>query len=120
MATSSGIGFRNPNLSYPEYVDVRDQSRSFDARGGLHDGRQPATPDPREDTAQRKVGMAVSGNMFDAMGVRPLVGRGFRADEDRPGQPVPVVVLDHDEWARSFGSSPDVVGIHHPHRRQPI
>ena len=34
MATSSGIGFRNPNLSYPEYVDVRDQSRSFDALVG--------------------------------------------------------------------------------------
>src|SRR5687768_13283505 len=29
-ATAPGIGFRNPRLSYPDYVDLRDRSRSFD------------------------------------------------------------------------------------------
>jgi predicted permease len=109
MATSSGIGFRNASLSYPEYVDVRDQSRSFDAVVA-YTIFATSYAVRRDDTAQRKVGMFVSGNTFDAMGVRPQVGRGFRADEDRPGRPVPVVVLDHDEWVRSFDSSPDVVG----------
>src|SRR6185503_18136433 len=29
-ALAPGVGFRNPRLSYPEYLDVRDQSRSFE------------------------------------------------------------------------------------------
>ena len=109
MATSTGTGFRNPNLSAAEYVDVRDRSRSFD--GVVAYTLAPASfAVSREQTAQRKVGMAVSGNLFDAMGVRPAYGRAFRADEDQAGRPVPVVVLDHDEWVRSFGSNPGVVG----------
>ena len=70
MATSTGTGFRNPNLSAPEYVDVRDRSHSFD---GVVAYTMVATSFAvsREQTAQRKVGMAVSGNFFDAMGVRP-------------------------------------------------
>ena len=65
--------------------------------------------------------MAVSGNMFDAMGVRPLRRpRASAPTRIEPGQPVPVVVLDHDEWARSFGSNPDVVGIDRPRSAEPI
>jgi len=108
MATTAGT-LRNLNLSYPEYVDIRDQSRSFDAVVA-YTVFATSYSIRREDTAQRKIGMFVSGNMLDAMGVRPHVGRGFRGDEDRAGQPVAVVVLDHDEWMRSFNSSPDVVG----------
>jgi predicted permease len=109
MATSAGTGFRNPNLSAAEYVDIRDRSRSFD---GVVAYTLVATgyAVSREQTAQRKIGMAVSGNMFDAMGVRPAYGRAFRADEDQVGRPVSVVVLDYDEWVRSFGSNPAVVG----------
>ena len=51
------------------------------------------------------------------MGVRPAHGRAFLADEDQAGRPVPVVVLDHDEWARSFGSNPGVIGSTIRHRR---
>ena len=40
-----------------------------------------------DEPAQRKVGMTASGNLFDAMEVRPILGRAFRADEDRvPGR----------------------------------
>jgi predicted permease len=109
MATSAGTGFRNPNLSPAEYLDIRDGSRSFD--GVVAYSLVPTSfALTREQTAQRKVGMAVSGNLFDAMGVRPAYGRAFRAGEDQAGRPVPVAVLDHDEWVGTFGSNPAVIG----------
>lgn len=91
---ANGTGFRNPRLSAAEYMDIRDRSQSFD--GVVAYTIAPASfAVSREQTAQRKVGMAVSGNLFDVMGVRPAYGRAFRADEDQTGRPVQVVVLDH-------------------------
>jgi hypothetical protein len=57
-----------------------------------------------------KYGALVSGNFFSVLGVRPELGRGFRADEDKvPGRDA-VVVLSHDLWTTEFASSPDVIG----------
>ena len=42
--------------------------------------------------------------------VRPLLGRGFTADEAEPGRDA-VVILTHAYWRRRFGSNPDVLGI---------
>ena len=46
---------------------------------------------------------------FDALGVQPILGRGFREGDDRPGAD-PVVLLGHDLWRERYGSSPDIVG----------
>ena len=72
-ALAPGVGFRNPRLSYPEYRDVRDQSRSFE---GLVAYALTITSFARapHESVQRKAGMAVSGNLFDAMSVRPHSG----------------------------------------------
>lgn len=108
-ALAPGVGFRNPRLSYPEYVDVRDQSRSFDGLTAytlVLTGLARAADQPTE----RKAGMAVSGNLFEAMRVRPALGRSFRADEDQIGRRSAVTVLDHDEWVQDFASDPQTVG----------
>ena len=56
--------------------------------------------------------MAVSGNYFDAMSVRPALGRWFRADEDQvPGRDA-VVVLDYDEWQQRFAGDPAIIDRH--------
>lgn len=61
---------------------------------------------------QVSLGSLVSGNFFDAMGVRPVLGRGFRQDEDIvPGRDA-VVVLSHRLWQSSFGADPAIVGRH--------
>src|SRR5215510_5900037 len=98
-------------LSYPEYVDVRDQSRSFSGivAYGLVVTSFVNRPD---EPAQRRAGMAVSGNYFDAMQVRPALGRWFRTDEDQvPGRDA-VMVLDHDEWQQRFAGDPTIVDRH--------
>jgi predicted permease len=46
---------------------------------------------------------------FDAMGVRPILGRGFTAADDTPHAP-PVIVLSYGTWMRRFGGNPAIVG----------
>src|SRR6185369_9340600 len=77
---------RPGNLSYPNYVDYRDRNRSFDGLVAfkLHPLGFAATADA---LPQLKYGMMVSGNLFQAMGVEPSLGRSFRPDEDEvPGR----------------------------------
>ena len=62
-----------------------------------------------ETAPERVVGARVSANYFDVMGVRPILGRTFTADEDRPGNDR-VVVLSHRLWTRRFGASESAVG----------
>jgi predicted permease len=105
-------GFAPPQsaaLSYPDYLDVRDQAQSFESLVAyrLVVATFAARPD---DFARRMFGVAVSGNLFDTLGVQPALGRAFAADEDRVGSRDPVVVLDHDTWMREFGGDGSAVG----------
>ena len=101
-------GFGNRNVSYPDYVDLRDRTKSL--RNLVAYTFVITTFANRVDEpAQRKVGMTVSGNLFDAMEVRPALGRTFQPDEDRVAGRNPVVVLDHDEWTQQFAADPAIV-----------
>jgi putative ABC transport system permease protein len=51
----------------------------------------------------------VSGTFFDTLGIRPLLGRALRPEDDVPNGPA-VAVLNHEAWVRRFGSDPGVVG----------
>ena len=51
----------------------------------------------------------VSGNFFDVLGSRPVLGRSLHAQDDVLGA-APVVVLGHAAWRRLFGEDPGVVG----------
>ena len=53
--------------------------------------------------------MRVTANLPDLLGVSPILGRSFRADEDAPGRNQ-VVLLGHGLWQRRFGADPDVIG----------
>jgi predicted permease len=59
---------------------------------------------------QRVFGELVSGNYFDALGVRPSHGRTFLPDEDTTPNLRPVVVISHNFWQRRFGGNPAIVG----------
>src|SRR5262245_21219401 len=103
-------GFAPPQsaaLSYPDYLDVRDQSQSFASLFAYR--LVVATFATRtDDVARRAFGVAVSGNLFEALRVQPAMGRTFGVEEDRPGR-APVVVLDHDTWVREFASDANVL-----------
>lgn len=57
----------------------------------------------------RLQGSAVSANLFSVLGVKPELGRSFRAGEDQPGQDN-VVILSHELWEQKFGGDPNVIG----------
>jgi len=66
--------------------------------------------DRPDQPAQRKFGMAVSGNLFDTLRVQPALGRVFGVEEDRVVGRSPVVVLDHDTWQLEFAGDPGILG----------
>src|SRR5260370_198612 len=59
--------------------------------------------------AERLSGYMISAEFFSTLGVQPVLGRTFRADDDQVGR-APVVILGGGLWKRKFGSSPDVIG----------
>lgn len=61
------------------------------------------------EAAEHVQGQRVSPGFFEALGVRPALGRGFTREEGRPGQALRLV-LGYALWQRSFGGDPDVVG----------
>lgn len=104
-------GFATPTaaaLSYPDYEEVRDRNRSFSSLAGFR--LIVASFANRSDQpAQRTFGMAVSGNLFDMLGVQPVLGRALGVADDRVGRDAGVV-LDHDLWQQQFAGDPNVVG----------
>lgn len=52
----------------------------------------------------------VSGNYFSVLGIALERGRGFLDEEDRVGDPQPVVVLSHDAWQNRLGGDPRIIG----------
>src|SRR5215813_247271 len=95
------------NFSYPIYKDYRDQNNVFDGllaysetAMNLNEGGQP----------ERIMGVLVSGNYFDTLGVTPALGRAFLPEEDRTPGAHPVAVVSYGLWQRRFGADPKLVG----------
>ncbi len=59
--------------------------------------------------AKRLSGYMISADFFSTLGVQPILGRTFLADDDQVGG-APVAILGGGFWSREFGSSPDVIG----------
>jgi macrolide transport system ATP-binding/permease protein len=106
--TPSGTAGR---VSYPDYLDFRDKNQSFSGLVAYDLTVLGFAPDQKTQ-AQMRIGLAVSGNFFQALGTEPRLGRGFRPDEDKvPGRDA-VVVLGNDLWKNEFHSDPSVIGRH--------
>jgi len=98
---------KDANESYPDYLDLRDRNRSFDAvalytisTAGLDTGKDPS----------QVMGYEVSGNYFDALRIQPYLGRFFhRADEHGPNS-APYIVLSYAYWQSHFPDERGVVG----------
>src|SRR2546425_8828259 len=80
------------NVSYADYLDFRDKSRSFDDMIAYVPLPAAFSRDAATQS-QLKVVSLVSGNFFRALGVEPQLGRGFRTAEDQPAGTDAVVVL---------------------------
>ena len=99
-----------PGQSYPNYVDIRDRSTSFDALGGYRVAPMSVETASTGAQPRRAWGYIVTGNYFDLLGVHPAVGRFFHAEDDVHPGAAPLAVLSYDEWMAHFDGSPSVIG----------
>jgi macrolide transport system ATP-binding/permease protein len=96
------------NLSYPNYVDFRDRNKVFSSLAAYCFNAANMSVQARENF--RVWGFEASGNYFETLGVKPLLGRFLGpAEDDKPGGN-PVVVISHRYWTNRFAADPDVVG----------
>ena len=98
--------FRNMPMSIHDFVDYRAQQRSFTSLAGFYTGTVNVSGNER---AERYSGSWTTSNLFDIYGVKPILGRGIRDGEDRPGGER-VVVLGYRMWQDRFGGKPGVIG----------
>jgi predicted permease len=93
--------------SYRDFMDFRDRNDSFKGMVASQTERVGLTVGK---SVQRSWGFATSGNYFDVLGVKPIVGRFFHTSDERGVGSAPYVVLSYDLWTRTFNRQADVVG----------
>jgi len=105
----SGIAKDFPQLttSYPDFLDIR---KGADALQGVAANAYVRGILSTGGRGVLVTGEAVTANYFTLLGATPVLGRGFRDDEDRAAGTAPVVVLSHGLWQRRFGGRADVLG----------
>jgi putative ABC transport system permease protein len=109
------IAEKNDKLNLPtfaasvlNYLSWKEQSRTFESMGafGFATFNLTGLGDPEQLT-----GGTVTPSLFPLLGIKPLLGRAFGADEDRPGS-AKVAMIGEGLWKRRFGGDPSVVGRH--------
>jgi predicted permease len=99
-------GLDKAPISYLNFLDWQRETRTF-ASMALY-RHEDYTFTGRAE-CERVNGFMISASFFSTLGIRPILGRDFRMDDDRLGA-APVVLLGGGFWKRRFGSSPDVLG----------
>jgi putative ABC transport system permease protein len=99
--------FNTISVSYQNYLDWRDQSRSFAVPLQATQGASATltgSGGPERLSLRR-----ISAGLLRMLGVTPVIGRGFADSDDSTGA-VPVALLGYGLWQRRFGGSQDVIG----------
>jgi macrolide transport system ATP-binding/permease protein len=94
-------------LSYPDFVDLEKNSTLFES---FIVDRIVGTTLSVGDRAERWVGGLVSANYLDALGVKPILGRGFRPEEGTGRNAHPVTVISYLTWQHRYKSDPAIIG----------
>ena len=95
-------------VSYPEYMDVQDSTGEFLGLAAYTSA--PATVSGDGHPAERFAATFVTANAFELVGVAPVLGRGFVAEDDRIESPH-VAMLGKGVWQSRYGSDPAVLGL---------
>jgi predicted permease len=105
-ATTRGVtGYMG--LSYPEFLDYERNSTLFES---FIIDKITGTTLSVGDRAERATGGIVSANYFDALGVKPILGRGFRSEEGTGRNAHPVTVISYQTWKDRYKGDPGIIG----------
>jgi putative ABC transport system permease protein len=95
--------------SYPDYLDWKAQSTSFEGMAAYSDDSFNLTSVAEPE---RLAGEWVSAGYFDLLGVAPIAGRAIAPGDDVSGNSNTVVLIGEGLWRRRFGSDLAILGKH--------
>ncbi len=90
-----------------DYEDLRAAQQSFAQMAGYLSGSTINVT--YKNNPQRYTGAYITEDLFKIIGVSPVMGRDFTADDNKPGAEK-VAILSHEIWKRDFNGDPDIVG----------
>jgi predicted permease len=94
------------NHSEPEILDLMEERELFTAVAAYRT-TQPLLGDGSEPERVRC--LLATASLLEVLGIAPMLGRFYTAEEDQPGEE-PVAVLSHGLWRRAFGGDPAIIG----------
>ena len=104
----SNTGTRgNTRLSYPNFADWKDDRKVFASASAVRSNENYNLTGAGEP--ERLIGRLVSAGFLSTLGVQPLLGRDFVAEDDRQGAS-PTTILSYGLWSRRFGNDQNIVG----------
>ncbi len=93
-------------FSYPTYLDIRDRNSVF---SGVMAHNLAMVGLGEKSNTRRAFTDVVSANYFSVMGVKPMLGRAFRPEEETPGRDSAVAIVSYNYWKRE-GLNPALLG----------
>lgn len=106
---STNVSQRQPQrpMSVQDIAVFEERQTSFERLGAY--GFAPVNLSTEEGRPERFGGGLLSPGAFEALGVQPVLGRGFRASDALAGAE-PVMLIGHDLWQERFGGSAGIIG----------
>jgi len=106
--TTTAPGESGPaGVSWPEVLDLQKSCTLIDS---VIVTKIMGTTLSLGDRAERTIGSIVSANYFDAIGVHPMLGRGFEPGEDVGSNSHPVAVISYQLWQSRFKGDSGIIG----------
>ncbi|HEX7359617.1 MAG TPA: ABC transporter permease [Bryobacteraceae bacterium] len=90
----------------PEFLDYQEQNQIFDRSIGVSQSKVLWTG---KGAPEMFTGASVTGNTFQFLGIKPLLGRYATPADAKPGAP-PVFVMSYKLWKKRFSSNPEILG----------
>ena len=103
-------------LSFPDYVDIKQQTTTLEGLGVWQNTTFIIT---NGDTPERFLGATVTAETFSFLGVQPILGRNFRAEESELNA-APVALIGYHVWQNLFGGDASIVGRQVPINGQQV
>jgi putative ABC transport system permease protein len=106
VRTNPSEGINQMGASLHDFADWREAQRTMEGLAGYYTGTVNLADG---DRPERLDGGFFSAGTMELLGIRPLLGRTHRVEEDRPGAPL-TLLLGHHVWRDRYGSDPGILG----------
>ncbi len=100
------VGFPRNTPAPANYADWKSQNKTLEDMAALNWRNYALT---EEGEPEKVEAQGVTANFFSLLGVKPVLGRSFTAEEDKPGADQ-VALISYGLWQRRFGGDPALVG----------